>query len=214
MKISDVYQKLSVPPNLQEHMLKVCGVVTFIEGYWIGGEEIDWNFIKKAALLHDVGNIVRFDFDNHPEFLRDEQSRVGYWRDVQKQMVEKYSKDDHAATKKILQEVGVDEKLIEIIWEMRFGKSVATRDSNNWPLKIILYADLRTLPLGIGTLEERLHDVRQRLSKYSTRADFKDLVNACRDIEKQIQQKVNIPLEQISDETLEIDSQVSLETEI
>jgi len=212
MKISEVYKKFNIPPNLQEHMLKVFSTVSFIKEHWTG-EEVNWDLIVKAALLHDLGNIVRFDFDNHPEFLREEPPRIDYWKGVQERMVEKYGKDDHVATKKILQEAGADEKLIEIIWEMRFGESVATRDSNSWPLKIILYADLRVLPLGIGTLEERLADIRHRLLKYAARADFENLVEACRDIEKQIQEKVNVPLKQISEESVKMD-QVLLEKEM
>lgn len=214
MIIADIYKKFSVPPNLQEHMQKVYGVVAFIEQHWTGKEKIDWNLVKRAALLHDIGNIVRFDFDKHPEFLKEEQSRVDYWRDVQRGMVEKYGKDDHQATKKMLREVGGDEKLIKIIWEMRFGESVAINGSNSWPLKIILYADLRVLPQGIGTLEERLADIRQRLPKYASRPDFEYIVGACREIEKQAQKRVNVSLEQINKESLRMDSQSLLETEI
>ena len=90
---------------------------------------------------------------------------------------------------------------------------MATKDSNSWPLKIMYYADLRTLLLSIGTLEERLADIRHRLLKYAARADFENLVEACRDIEKQIQEKVNVPLKQISEESVKMD-QVLLEKEM
>ena len=59
MKISEVYKKFNIPPNLQEHMLKVCSIVSFIEKHWTR-EEVNWGLAKKVALLHDIGNINIF----------------------------------------------------------------------------------------------------------------------------------------------------------
>src|SRR3990172_10228755 len=104
MKISEVYKKFNIPPNLQEHMLKVCSIVSFIEKHWTR-EEVNWGLAKKVALLHDIGNIVKFDFEAHPEFLGEERSRLDYWRKVQRQVVKNYGKDDDEVTKKMLQEI-------------------------------------------------------------------------------------------------------------
>lgn len=57
MKISDIYKKFGIPPNLQEHMLRVCGVVSFIKKHWNNADiKIDWDLVKKTSLLHDLGN--------------------------------------------------------------------------------------------------------------------------------------------------------------
>lgn len=204
MKIIEVYEKFKISPNLQDHMLRVCGIVEYIQKHWIG-EAVDWNLTKKIALLHDLGNIVKFDFDKHPEFLGEEQKNVEYWKGVQSEIIKKYGSDDHEAIKKMLNELGIDEKSKEIIFSKRFGNSVAVKNSDNWVLKIMYYADLRTLPNGIGSLEDRISDVKDRMPKYTTRPDFDSLVDSCRGIEKQLQPNLNVSVEEINDSNIALD---------
>lgn len=80
-------------------------------------------------------------------------------------------------------------------------------------MKILYYADLRTLPFEIGSLENRLKDVRQRMPKYTNRPDFEVLVNACLNIGKQIEEKLNIPASQINKINVKINEDL-LELEI
>ncbi len=213
MNITGIYKKFRIPPNLQEHMIRVYRIICFIEKHWIG-EEIDWKLVKKIALLHDMGNIIKFNLDAHPEFLGSEEPNVEYWKKVREEVIKKYGLDEEEATRKMLQEVGVDEKAIQIISDKAFGNSVGVKDSKDWQLKLLYYADLRTLPLGIGTLEERLSDVRGRMPKYTSRPDFEDLVSACRDIEKQIQKNLDILTSEITDKTAKIDEDTLTKLEI
>lgn len=192
MKINEIYKKFGIPPNLQEHMHRVCGVVSLIEKHWKGQERVDWFFVKKISLLHDLGNVVKFDLDKNPEFLGNEQANLEYWKKAQSQTIVKYGSDDHEVTRKMLAEVGIGQEAINVILSKSFGNSVETEKSNNWPLKILYYADLRTLPFGIGTLEERISDVRERMPKYTSRPDFKDLISSCKEIESQIQNNLDI----------------------
>ena len=89
MKIADIYNKFSITPNLAEHMMTVTGIAMYIGKYW-RGPKIDWEKVKKTALLHDLGNIVRFDFDKYPQFLGSEQSRIDYWKKIQAETINKY----------------------------------------------------------------------------------------------------------------------------
>lgn len=199
----EIYQEFGIPPSLQEHMLRVWGIVSFIERHWTNKEiVIDWDTVKKAALLHDLGNIVRFDFVNHSGFLGPEQVNVDHWREVQKQVIEKYGEDDHKATEKMLQEIGVEQTIIDIIGNKSFGNSISIKDSTDWLSKILAYADFRTLPTGIGTLEERIADIKTRMPKYTNRPDFEDLVAACKEIEAQISANLDAPLANINEETI------------
>jgi hypothetical protein len=205
VNIGEIYKEFGTPPNLCEHMLRVCGIVSFIESHWKGLQQVNWDLAKKAALLHDLGNVVRFDLDKHPEFLGNEQKNVKHWKEVQIKVIEKYGTDDHEATKHMLGEINASEELIEIILNKSFGNSITTMNSNNWPLKILSYADLRTLPQGIGTLDERLHDIRERMPKYSERPDFEDLVAASKENERQIQENIDMSLGEIKDTVVTID---------
>jgi hypothetical protein len=212
MTIKDIYQKFGIPPNLQEHMMRVCGIIIFIKNHWKSDIQVDWNLAREIALLHDLGNVVKFDLDKHPEFLGKEQSNINYWKKMQVEVVSKYGSDDHEATKKMLEEIDIDRQAIGIILNKSFGHSVETKNSDNWILKILYYADLRTLPFGVGSLEERIADVKNRMPKYTARPDFDDLVSACRDIENQLQQKINVAVSGINDESTKFDTDALLNT--
>jgi len=177
-------------------------------------ETPDWAVVTKICLFHDVGNIVKFDFDRYPRFLGDEVKNTAYWKCEQKEIIKKYGTDDHIATDKMLTEIGVERELIEIILNKSFGNSVSTKNSNNWPLKILYYGDLRVLPHRIGTIQERLNDVRERMPKYTNRPDFEELVDACVEIEKQIQENLDIPVSEINERNVTVDKSLLTNFEI
>jgi len=208
MKIIEVYKRFTIPPNLQAHMIRVFGIICFIEKHW-SGPWVDWQLTKKMALLHDMGNIIKFDMNNNPEFMGSEKVNINYWKQVQKDFINKYGNDDEEATRQILREIGIDEQIINTIFSKSFGNSVAVSSSYNWSLKLLYYADLRTLPLKIGTLEERLIDVKNRMPKYTARSDFEQLVQACKHIGFQIQKYLNIPDIAINDKSASINRQLA-----
>lgn len=191
MKIDEIYQRFSVPQNLKEHMFRVFGIISVIGKNWTG-EKLDWNLIKKLSLLHDLGNIVKFN-------LKEEEM---YLKETQKMMIDKYGADDHEATGKMVKELGFSGEAVDTIQSKSFGNSIEIAKSQNYLLKILYYSDMRVLPNGVGTLEDRLSDVRNRMPKYSSRPDFEDLVSASRDIETQIQKSVSVPLSTINNETI------------
>jgi len=203
MEIVDIYKKFNIPPNLARHMLTVAKVVSFIQNRWHDySAEIDWDILIKSALLHDLGNVVKFDLEKFPEILTNEGENVEYWKNIQKEMIGKYGRDDHAATGKMLTELKVNDLVIQTILNKSFGRSKETAAGNNWYPKILLYADLRVAPNGVEALEDRLEELRKRSSHYSSRPDYPELVEAVRIIEKQIQEKVSITLAEISNESI------------
>jgi len=210
MKISEIYQKYNIPPNLQEHMLSVTKVALFISSHWIG-EGLSHKELKRSALVHDLGNIVKFDFDKYPEFMGLEIKNIDIWKDKQRQMISKYGNNDHEVTKLILKELKFSDDSIEVIGSKSFTDALAISKSDNFNLKVLLYADMRVLPLGIGTLEDRLHDLEKR---YSTRSYLQLHINACREIEKQLQEKVNVSLASINSDSVKLDDEELLNVEI
>jgi hypothetical protein len=203
MNIIDIYKKYRVPSNLSRHMLTVAKIVLFIKSHWKNESiKINWDILLKSALLHDLGNIVKFDLEKHPEIFQAEGEDIGYWKEVQKEMIDKYGVDDHAATRRMLVELKADNRMIEIILSKTFGNSKEIAAENNWHTKILLYADLRVAPHGIMTLNDRLEELIKRSTRYSRRPDFPELIEAARNIEKQIQEKVNFPLSEISDDSV------------
>ncbi|USN54769.1 MAG: HD domain-containing protein [Candidatus Peribacteria bacterium] len=63
--IQDIYTQYQIPPSLQEHMLRVAAVAEQICLH--SSQEIDHATIVTAALLHDMGNIIKFNLDKLPE---------------------------------------------------------------------------------------------------------------------------------------------------
>lgn len=185
LNVQDVYELYTVPPNLATHMRTVAKVVCSIRDYWVG-EGIDWNSIIQAALLHDIGNIVKFDFEHYPELLGDESANIDHWKAVQKDIINRYGKDDHEVCGNILREIGVSQKMITTIETKSFANSVVVAQSDEWDAKILLYADMRVKPFGIVPLEDRLDDVRDRMPQYYNRPDFEELLEAARSIEVQV----------------------------
>lgn len=194
-------------------MITVAKVAVFIANHWVG-ELIDKNRLIKVALVHDLANTVKFDLDKHPEFFGNNLKDISFWKDKQKKLIEKYGADDHAATHKMLEEIGFDKDNIKIVQEKSFGNSITTEKSKDWIVKILLYSDLRVLPIGIGTLEERFKDILERMPKYSSRPDINDLFDACRKIEKQIQSNIDISLEGINPESTQSGDEDLLDIEI
>ncbi len=202
MTVGDVYKRFGVPPNLSEHMLRVAGVVDFIHRNWTG-EEIDWNLLTKIALLHDLGNVVKFTWDNYEKFGLS-QSEAKSLQQLQQTLIQKYGEDDHEATKKMLEELGVEQIVSQTILDKSFGNSIKTARSNNWYPKILLYSDLRVMPNNISTLDERIQDIHDRYPKYRNRVDFSELVRANYEIEKEIQEHVSVSLREITQNTIKI----------
>ena len=197
MQIKEIYKGLLLPPNLQEHMFRVAQVVSTLKDHWQSTQQPDWNFLIRAALLHDVGNIVKFDLDNHPEFLGEEVVHIEYWRKVKEETVAKYGSDDHEATRKMLREIGVEERIISLVQEKSFSNAVEVAAGEDLNAKILLYADLRVMPHGIVTLEDRINDIKTRMPQYTKREDFPALIEATRNIEKYIAGNLNRSLAEI-----------------
>lgn len=213
MKISEIYKKFGIPPNLQQHMVWVASVAEFIANNW-KDSQIDKSRLLKASLVHDLGNIVKFNFDKHPEFLGDEIKNINYWREKQTEIINKYGSDDHSVTQKMLNEIGLDSESIEVISTKSFANAVETSNTNNWYLKILLYSDMRVLPFGICTLEERLEDIMKRMPQYYTRPDINDLLNACRRVEIDIQKNITCDVDEINHQNLDKSKDNFMEIEI
>jgi len=198
MITKDIYKLFDIPPNLQDHLIAVAKISNLIATHW-QDKNIHISDLIKISLLHDLGNIVKFNFEKFPI------DNIDYWKQKQKEIIEKYGDNDHDVTKKMLEEINIDIKLIQIILNKSFDNSINISKSSDWMSKILLYADLRVLPNGVGTLQQRLDDIKNRMDKYKNRPDLLDLFSACFEIEKQIQSKINLNVDTINQELINND---------
>lgn len=156
MKIGDLYDKYQIMPQLAEHQLRVGGIAKLVTEGWKSKEEARKSVL--ACLVHDMGNIVKFD------------DKIGEkWIKVREEIRQKYGADAHSATCAILNEAGLSEyaKYMEEEAEM-YGKSGLTLldfQTCSRPALMIMYADLRVVPSGVVSLEERIQDLENRYGK-------------------------------------------------
>jgi len=203
MTIKEIYTTYSIPQNLQEHMLRVAAMGSIICQN-VQNITIDTNLIVKTLLLHDMGNIIKFDFSMSHFLSAMDQERIDYLKKIQKEFVEKYGEDVNAATKKIIIEITTDQRILHL-FENSKGDSIKDFiDGEEWDRKISYYCDMRVGPLGVVTLGQRFDDLKDRYAMRDTmlqqRYCFLDgYRNRCSIIEQQIQSIVSIRLRNIND---------------
>lgn len=160
MTISDIYEQYQIPPNLQRHQLEVAGVCQVVIDGW-QGKKIDRDLTILTALLHDMGNIIKF---KRP-FLGEMAERVEHWQKVQESFIAKYGDDVKVATMKIAEELRLP-RVVRVLQEMELVIAGQTVDS--WEARVVEFADMHVKPDGIVSLDERLRDL---VDRYNYRGD-------------------------------------------
>ena len=135
MSISELYEKYQIMPQLAEHQLKVAGVARLICDNSDHG--LDAGNIIAACLLHDIGNIIKFDLSVTDQLLPGRFSRedLAFWQGVKDWFVSKYGKDEHHASLKIIREIGVSERVAELVDCIGFQNGKSNAESGDWAKK-------------------------------------------------------------------------------
>lgn len=197
MTIQTIYDRFQVPPGLRAHMLRVTQFANVVASTW-NGVGIDKDFLIKCALVHDLGNIVAFK-----TWVGEDAKYEELWRGVQQKIIAKYGADDHEATRKMLEEINADPRLIQIILQKSSANSPAIAAGDNWLLKILLYSDLRITPTGVASLKDKLAEMYARSDKHK---GLTGIPEALDEVERQLQQHVSIDLRSISEADFTLDA--------
>jgi hypothetical protein len=201
MKISEIYEKYKIMPNLKMHQYRVASVAKIIADNM--NIHVDTNAIVKACLIHDMGNIIKFNLKLFPEFL--EPEGYDYWKQVQDDFITNYGKNEHSAHEAIARELEVEEKVIKIIHNFGLSKAVENAAHNDYDIKIAVYSDMRVTPFDIVSLDERLSEGRKRWKKnkgheIGEKKDFDQLKKGMIRIESQIFDKCKLAPSDINSE--------------
>jgi len=201
--INSIYEKFGIPKNLQEHMRRAAAIGKMICENW-KGEKINKDDIVAVLLLHDLGNIVKFDLDSEEglNILKDRRKNVEKLRKIKKEIIEKYGEDDHKVTDKMSRELGVNDRILFLLNNKIFIKNKEVCSSDDFDLKICTYADQRVSPSGIMGLKERLDEAKARGSKSLQHPDADLLVECALKIEKQVLDNTNLSAEDINDSSI------------
>lgn len=203
MNIIAIYEQYRIMPNLQDHMLRVAGVASIICDHCEA--EIDRETVITTSLIHDMGNIIKFDLTFRPEFL--EPRGLGYWQNVKADYIKKYGNDEHDATLQIAKELRVSDTVIDLISRIGFSKSEQNFKSDDYNIKICAYADSRVAIDGIVSLRRRHFSSRKRFEKNkkqkSNSCEFMKLYGFSEGMETQIFERCDIKPEFITDKAVE-----------
>ncbi len=201
LSISDIYKKYTIPPDLQLHMLRTAAIAQTISESFSG---VYAHHIVSAMLLHDMGNIIKFDLTKLPELL--EPEGVNYWRGVQESFIDRYGTNEHRATEAIALEIGVQKEVYELIegWS-GFPNLKEITHSPHVALWICAYSDLRVAPYGIVSLEARLAEGRARYATHPKAFSLEQwdfLAREAYALEEKLFKGITLRPEDISEEAL------------
>ena len=192
MKIKDVYSKYFQPPMLVTHQLRVASVgYLILNSLGIKDEEV-----VKALLFHDLGNIVRIKFG----LFADEDYKelgVSFYKSKQEEVIQKYGNVDHDVTVKMLKEIGLNQRIVELVELIKWENIASAIDSDDIILKIINYSDMRVGPMGILSAIERIDEVNKRKQNWIEYTTIRKLVV---ELENQIFSKSKITPESIDND--------------
>ncbi|MCR4311143.1 MAG: HD domain-containing protein [Candidatus Taylorbacteria bacterium] len=197
--VSAVYEDYRIMPSLQEHQLRVASVAQLIAD--ASAIQIDTETVVKACIFHDMGNIIKSDLALFPAFV--EEKGIEYWEKVKKEYKEKYGPDEHLATIAIAKEIGLSDRVRELIDSIGFSKLAQTLKSNDLEKFIVEYADMRVSPTGVVSVDERLREGRARYEGKKSGFDvqrYSEMVDAIYIIEKSIFLQSSLTPEDITDE--------------
>ncbi len=202
MNVREVYAAYRIMPGLQMHQMRVAAVAELVFSHF--DQPLRERTIVLACLFHDMGNLIKSDFAQFPEFL--EPQGVEYWQGVKDEFIAKYGNKSHEANVKIAQELQLPPPVVALIDGIGFGSMAKTAAADSWEQKIVEYADCRVGPHGVLSLEERLVSTRERyLSRgdreYYEEAGFIALKKSAHEIEDQLFAHAQIGPSAINDES-------------
>lgn len=175
-------------PQLQMHMLRVAAVASIICDNF--QKKVDKENIITACLLHDMGNIIKFQLEPgpFPDSIYKPEGKE-YWKNVKEKFIKKYGNDEHAATIAIAKGLKIETKILDLISSIGFSKVKSNSETSDYATKICSYSDMRVLPQKVSSLNERLADLKERYKSRMGPEKYKSFDNTAKyfyKIEEQI----------------------------
>lgn len=201
--IKSIYARFPIPQNLQEHHFRVVSVGRLIADHW-NGPAINNNDLVAYLLLHDVGNIVKFDFSQKDMYRDDITLYIHGWKKRQEETIKKYGSQDQDVTLAFARALAVPPRIIQLLQhtDLLFMNDLV--HSSDWENKLGKYADLRVGPHGVLTLKERFDDLQKRYAgrKFMQDPRLPSALQATFVIEKQVLSNTDLAPGDITDNTI------------
>lgn len=196
MKLTEIYKEYKIHPNLQNHMIWVASLAKVLLDNWnVDDEKPNEKSLIEACLFHDSAKLIKFKyFDND----------TSHWEKIKNEYIEKYGDNEHNATVKICELVGINSDAIQLLNDKNVSPFIERarkiNKSSDFGLKLLAYCDSRIAPNGITTLEGRY---RELMTRDDTKSEDKESMNLFLDTERQIQDRVSATLNDITQKDLD-----------
>ena len=202
--LKEIYAAYKIMPALQMHQMRVAAVVKqIIDSLRV---PVNTDNVIKAALFHDMGNIIKSNLTLFPVFT--EPEGLAYWENVKREYIAEYGQDEHLATAAIAAKIGLSPRVRELFKNIGFNKILLIRDNADLEEQILEYADMRVIPHGVASIAERLREGKARYagskSGFSL-AQYATLFEALQQIENHIFGLSKIKPTDITDENVRSD---------
>lgn len=185
-----------VPQNLQTHMLRVAALSQIITENW-KGKEIAKKEVIQACLFHDIAKPMNFDLEKQAQFGMSPKE-IEKLRLLQTRIKTDYGNDEHSATIKIYQEIGLSPKTVQIVSNLEWKYIPRLLGENNIESMIPIYCDMRIGTNGIMSLVKRLEELQERVPDDDYEQNLKNGI----EMEKLIKEHVKVDVDLITDEEL------------
>lgn len=200
MTVSQIYERYTIPINLQEHMLRVAAVGQIVcQG--LKRVEFNQDRVLTVLLLHDMGNILKFKFERLELFAPEDQDRVEEMRQIQQEFRQKYGQTPDEATLAIMRELGVGEEAVDLCQRSHGERLEAIVAGSNWEEKICFYSDMRVGPFRVLSIEDRFSDLIERYPQNHERLE--DQLGMAQKLEDQLQAASAVDIRSINDDSVE-----------
>lgn len=208
MKVKQIYNSYMVPKNLQEHMLRTGALAQIIMENW-KSENIDSDSIFKTCLFHDIAKPINFDLTKQAQFGMSEAD-IRNLEILQNRIKKDYGNDEHNATVKICEEIGLSPNSIKFVNNLEWKYIPRLIQENDIESLIPIYCDMRIGPKNILSLNMRLSDLRERTSA----DEYNENVKNGNILEEMLKLKLKIDINSILEEQLTTRFEKLLEIEI
>jgi hypothetical protein len=202
-----IYDYCQLPPVLRQHMLRVTKAGRWILKHWVG-PDFDQSLYIHALLVHDLGNLAKFDLTPTATVRLLPLENIEEWQQIQQDFIAKYGKNADAATLKLIDELKLPRAndLIELIGGHSPTRLADAVQQSNWAQKLLDYTDFRVGPFGILSLDERFADLTNRY-QYRTKewGDpewIQTQLNLFKQLESQIAAQLNTAITDLSDDAI------------
>jgi hypothetical protein len=211
MNILKIYDNYSLPQNLQEHQLRVAALGSIICNHLIE-VKVDQSLIVRCLLLHDMGNILKYDFSKTMLFSEKDQNKINFYKLKQTEFKNKYGSKTDEATLRIIKEITTDKRVFTLCKNSHWESANKFVNTNHWDRKIACYSDMRVGPHGVLNLKDRFRDlIMRRLDKNNK------LMILCQygiTLENNLQKQTDIDITNLNDASLETVMEKLKETDV